>query len=173
MNGVAVIPIRTYPDPVLAKPCRQVAGVDQKLCKLADDMAETMYQAPGIGLAAPQVGHGLCLVVVESQPREERGQPLFLFNPCLVSSQGSACIEEGCLSLPGFNAEVERAARVVVEALDREGRPVTITAEGLLAIALQHELDHLEGTLLVDHISPLKRALYRKHILKQIKKDSE
>jgi peptide deformylase len=134
-------------------------------------MAETMYAASGIGLAAPQVGQGLALVVIDVKRDEERGNPLFLFNPCIVATSGETVYEEGCLSVPDLVADVVRAARVVVQATDREGNPLNIDADSLLAICLQHELDHLEGRLLLDHISPLKRVLYKKRRLKQLKKD--
>ncbi len=168
---MAILRIRTYPDPVLRRQCRPLAGLEPELIKLAEDMAETMYQAKGLGLAAPQVGELHHLVVVDSEPDKERGTPLFLFNPRIVEASGSVDFEEGCLSLPGHYANVTRPERVVLEALDREGRPITITAEGILARCLQHECDHLDGRLVLDHISPLKRALYKKRRIKEIKKE--
>jgi peptide deformylase len=168
---MAIMKILTYPDPILACPCREVVSVERPLVELAESMAETMYAAPGIGLAAPQVGQDLALVVLDVKREEERGSPLFLFNPRIVAASGETVYEEGCLSVPDLVADVTRAARVVVEATDREGNPLTIDADGLLAICLQHELDHLEGRLFLEHISPLKRALYKKRRLKQIKKD--
>jgi peptide deformylase len=169
---MAILPIRTYPDPVLAQPCHQVAAVDRSLVELADSMVETMYRADsGIGLAAPQVGEGCRLVVVDSDPAGERGTPLALFNPVIVEAGAAReTAEEGCLSLPEHFAPVSRPRRVVVQALDREGRPFTLEAEGLLARCLQHELDHLEGRLVLDYVSPLKRALYRKKRLKELKR---
>jgi peptide deformylase len=135
-------------------------------------MVETMYRADsGIGLAAPQVGEGLSLVVADSDPAGERGTPLVLINPTIVEAGGEReTAEEGCLSLPEHFAPVSRCRRVVIQALDREGRPITVEAEGLLARCLQHELDHLEGRLVVDYVSPLKRALYRKKRLKELKR---
>ena len=168
-----VLPVKTFPDPALSRACRQVNEVTDQLRELAADMAETMYQAPGIGLAAPQVGHDLRLVVVDCSEPEEAGNPLVLINPRIVEAEGATVFEEGCLSVPGYTCEVERYERVVVEATDLEGEPVTVEGEGLLAICLQHELDHLEGKLFLDRISPLKRSLYKKRRLKQIKKDSE
>jgi peptide deformylase len=133
-------------------------------------MAETMYDAPGIGLAAPQVGCDQRLVVIDVAKDETRGNPMILFNPIIVASEGETVYEEGCLSVPDLVADVTRSAHVVVQALDREGRPITLDAQGILAICLQHELDHLDGKLFLDHISPLKRALYKKRRAKQLRK---
>lgn len=171
---MALLTIRTFPDPVLAKACCNIAKVDQPLIELAENMAETMYHGDrGIGLAAPQVGESIELIVVDADPSGERGTPLFLFNPKIVASEGAESAEEGCLSLPDHFASVERATRIVVQALDREGRPITLEANGLLARCLQHELDHLQGRLVLDYVSPLKRALYRKRRLKELKKAAE
>lgn len=169
---MAILPIVTYPDPRLTKVCRLVEGVDRPLVELAENMAETMYAAPGIGLAAPQVGSDLSLVVLDVGQGEERGTPLFLFNPRIVAAEGEVVYEEGCLSVPDYAADVTRSAKVVVQALDRQGQPITLEGQGLLAICLQHELDHLQGRLFLDRISPLKRALYRKRRLKQLRKGS-
>lgn len=168
-----VLPIRTYPDPVLSQVCQAVEAVERPLVELAESMAETMYAAPGIGLAAPQVGQTINLVVLDTARGEERGTPLFLFNPRIVEAFGETVFEEGCLSVPDYTSDVVRNERVVVEALDREGRPITLEADGLTAICLQHELDHLVGRLFLDRISPLRRALYRKRRLKQLKKANE
>ena len=170
---MAILPIRCYPDPILAQTCRPVEDVDRPLIDLAESMAETMYAAPGVGLAAPQIGQALNLVVIDTAPAEQRGAPIFLFNPQIVASSGQTVYNEGCLSIPGYTADVDRAEKVVVTALDREGRPITIQAEGLTAICLQHEIDHLVGRLFLDRISPLKRALYRKRRLKELKKQND
>ncbi len=170
---MALLPIKTFPDPLLSRPCRQVREVSGELKQLAQDMLETMYAAPGVGLAAPQVGHDLRLVVIDCAYRDEEPQPLVLFNPRIVEMEGQVTIEEGCLSVPEFTSEVSRAERVVVEALDEEGQPISVEGDGLLAVCLQHELDHLEGRLFLDRISPLKRALYKKRRLKQLKRDAE
>lgn len=168
---MAVLPIVTYPDPVLSKTCESIKVIDQQMVELSEDMAETMFGADsGIGLAAPQVGRSVRLVVVDSDPEGERGTPLALFNPRIIEKSGCSLREEGCLSLPGHFAEVERCTQVVVEAEDKEGKTFRMVAEGLLARCLQHELDHLEGKLVVDYVSPLKRALYRKRCLKEKKK---
>lgn len=170
---MAVLPIKTFPDPILSKTCRQVREVDDELKQLAQDMLETMYAAPGVGLAAPQVGRDERLVVIDCSARDEESQPLVLFNPRIVEMEGQVVFEEGCLSVPDFTCDVTRAERVVVKALDAEGRSITVEGEGLLAICLQHELDHLEGHLFLDRISPLKRSLYKKRRLKQIKRGEE
>ena len=170
---MAILPILAYPEPVLSQSCNLLPAVERPLVELAENMAETMYAAPGIGLAAPQVGQTISLIVVDTAKGEERGAPLFLFNPRIVEASGETVFEEGCLSVPGYTADVTRHERVVLEALDREGLPVTIEAGGLLAICLQHEVDHLAGRLFLDRISPLKRALYRKRRLKQLKKATE
>ncbi|MBU1274001.1 MAG: peptide deformylase [Proteobacteria bacterium] len=170
---MARLPIKTFPDPGLSRPCRQVREVDEDLKQLAQDMLETMYAAPGVGLAAPQVGRDLRLVVIDCVPRDEEPQPMVLFNPRIVHMEGQVIFEEGCLSVPGFTCDVTRAERVVVQAMDAEGRPFTVEGEGLMAICLQHELDHLDGRLFLDRISPLKRTLYKKRRLKQLKRDAE
>ncbi|BEQ13291.1 peptide deformylase [Desulfoferula mesophila] len=170
---MAVLPIKTFPDSVLSKTCRQVHEVDEDLKQLAQDMLDTMYAAPGVGLAAPQVGRDERLVVIDCSPRDGEPQPLVLFNPRIVEMDGEVVFEEGCLSVPEFTCDVTRAERVVVKAMDAEGQPITIEGEGLLAICLQHELDHLEGRLFLDRISPLKRSLYKKRRLKQLKRDDE
>lgn len=167
---MSVLPILTYPDPVLKKVSRPVDEFNDKLQVLIDDMLETMYQAPGIGLAAPQVGESLRLVVMDvPQGENQRTGPLVLINPRIVEKEGNIEFEEGCLSLPGLNCPIKRAARVKVEALDRNGNLFVIEAEDLLAICLQHELDHLDGKLFMDYISPLKRALYKKQRQRQLK----
>ena len=167
---MALLEILTYPNSALKKVCVAVDEIDDKLRTLADDMLQTMYNAPGIGLAAPQVGRGMRLVVMDVPLTEDkRTGPLVLINPRIVEREGNIAIEEGCLSLPSLNHEVDRSARVVVEALDRQGEPLRLEAEGLLAICLQHELEHLDGKLFIDHLSPLKRALYKKRRLKENK----
>ncbi|CAO0823551.1 peptide deformylase [Desulfarculales bacterium] len=170
---MSILPIRTFPDPMLAQVCQPVQAVERALVELAESMAETMYAASGIGLAAPQVGQPLNLVVIDTARGEERGAPLFLFNPRIVEVYGETVFEEGCLSVPDYTADVYRNERVILAAQDREGRPISLEAQGLMAICLQHELDHLVGRLFLDCISPLKRALYRKRRLKQLKKAAE
>lgn len=165
---MAVLDILEFPDPRLRTVAQPVDDVDDDLRRLIDDMFETMYQAPGIGLAATQVNvHKRVLVVDVS---EERNDPRVFINPevtPLTEEKGS--LEEGCLSVPGFNEAVERPERVHVKALDRNGEAFEREVEGLLAVCLQHELDHLNGRLFVDHISRLKRQRIRKKLEKQQK----
>ncbi|MGD8560960.1 MAG: peptide deformylase [Desulfarculaceae bacterium] len=171
---MAILPIRTYPDPVLSVPCGEIKGLNPELIQLGDSMTETLVDsANGIGLAAPQVGQSVSLVVVDKSPGQEKPSPLCLFNPRIVEMSGEEVREEGCLSLPDYFTEVTRATQVVLHALDRDGRPIEIKAEGILARCLQHELDHLQGKLLVDHVSPLKRAIYRKRRLKELKQEGQ
>jgi peptide deformylase len=153
-----------WPDPILKKPGAPVARVDDEVRKLIDDMAETMYAADGVGLAAPQVGVSKRIVVIDTSPRQEGQKLLHLVNPRIVKTEGETTYTEGCLSVPGEAEDVERAAKVWVEALDRDGKAIEVVGEGLLAIALQHELDHLDGVLFVDHLSSLKRELIRKRM---------
>lgn len=168
---MAVLTIRKYPDDVLKRKAAPVEAVDDELRRLADDMVETMYAAPGVGLAAPQVGVSKRLVVLDLSTQEgEEGSLIVLFNPEITHAEGSAEMEEGCLSLPGFITKVKRAAEVTVRGLDREGKPVAIEAGGLLAIALQHELDHLDGMLILDRAGSLKREFYKKQVRKSLAK---
>lgn len=165
---MAVREIVIWPDPVLTRPAEPVEAVDAALQPLIDDMIETMYAADGLGLAAPQVGVGRRLFVVDVSSNEDaKGHGLMVFvNPEIVSAEGTVLFEEGCLSLPGITVEVERHAKVTMRALDRHGEPFEVEAEGLFAIALQHELDHLEGNLIVNRLSPLKRQLVKKQMAK-------
>jgi peptide deformylase len=135
-------------------------------------MAATMYQAPGVGLAASQVGIGQSFFIYDIAPRED-GQDLHvLVNPKIVTREGEIISEnEGCLSVPDFRADVKRAERILVEGVDREGNPLRFEADGLLAIVIQHELDHLNGTLFIDRISALKRQMYKRRVLKELKQE--
>jgi len=162
--------IHTYPDPVLKGACAPVETITDKVRRLLDDMAETMYLNSGIGLAAPQVGERARLIVVDVQRGEEGDTLLKLVNPRIVEKQGEAKSEEGCLSCPDLLIEVNRFETVTVEALSPDGKETTIEAEGLLAICLQHEIDHLDGVLLVDRLSSLRRTLYHK---KRVKEDAK
>lgn len=164
---MAVRPIITAPDPRLKARARPVARVDETVRRLMDDMLATMYAAPGIGLAAPQVGESLRVIVVDVAGKDEKPAPMKLANPEVVwASDEWLRGEEGCLSLPEHYAEVDRPARVRVRYLDYHGEIREIEADGTLATCLQHEIDHLEGTLFVDHISALKRSI----ILRKLKK---
>ncbi|MGD1074930.1 MAG: peptide deformylase [Thermodesulfovibrionales bacterium] len=168
---MALLEIKTYPETVLAKRAAPVNDIDGDVELLIDDMIETMYSAPGIGLAAPQVGVSKRLIVVDVSVRDGEKIPLIvLINPEIVHSQGEIESEEGCLSLPGFTATVIRAEKVLVKGMDREGSPMEIEGEGLLSRALQHEIDHLNGRLLIDRISRIKREFFRKRIQKALSK---
>jgi peptide deformylase len=165
---MAIREILTAPDPRLRQKSRPVEAVDDGLRALMDDMLETMYKAPGIGLAAIQVGEPLRVLVMDLAAEGEEKKPLFFVNP-VVSNQSdeSSLYEEGCLSVPEFFEEVERPARCRVSFLDYHGAPQVLEAEGLLATCIQHEMDHLEGVLFIDHLSRLKRD----RILKKLKKE--
>lgn len=162
---MALLPILRFPDPRLKKVAAPVSQVTDQIRKLAADMAETMYEAPGIGLAATQVDVHKRVVVIDIS--EEKNQLLVLINPELVTCDGLALGEEGCLSVPGIYDKVERAERVTVKYIDQDGRPQTLDADGLLAVCIQHELDHLDGKVFVDHLSQLKQARIKTKLAKQ------
>jgi peptide deformylase len=162
---MAKLTILEFPDPRLRTKAAPVTEFDAALKKLAADMLETMYEAPGIGLAATQVNVHRQILVLDVS--EEKNQPMVIVNPKIVASEGSQTYQEGCLSVPGIFADVDRADRIRVEAQDVEGRPLQIEADGLLAVCIQHEMDHLVGKLFVDYLSPLKRELVRKKLEKQ------
>ncbi|MDJ0655122.1 MAG: peptide deformylase [Xanthomonadales bacterium] len=162
---MAQLNILEFPDPRLRTRAEPVERVDDEVRQLVSDMLETMYEAPGIGLAATQVDvHRRVLVVDVS---EDRDQPMCLINPEIIESDGRQVCEEGCLSVPGYYAKVERAEQIRVRALDRSGEPFEATADGLLAVCIQHEMDHLDGKLFVDYLSPLKQSRLRKKLQKQ------
>ena len=162
MNKLSIL---EYPDPRLRTRAQPVAVFDTALQTLIDDMFETMYAAPGIGLAATQVNVHRQLLVLDVS--EEKNAPLVLINPKIVASEGSQTYQEGCLSVPNIYADVERADRITVDALDRHGKPLHLEVDGLLAVCIQHEMDHLIGKLFVDYLSPLKRELVRRKLDKQ------
>jgi len=167
-----ILPILTYPDKFLTQPTTPVANVDGSIQQIIEDMASTMYNAPGVGLAAIQVGIDKSIIVYDVLPREEKRSLQVLINPRIITTEGEMVSEEeGCLSVPDFRADVKRASSVLVEGLDREGNPLRISADGLLAVVLQHEIDHLKGTLFIDRISALKRELYKRRVKKKLKKD--
>ncbi|PSJ57858.1 peptide deformylase [Pseudaminobacter soli (ex Li et al. 2025)] len=167
---MTIKPLIILPDPVLRQLSKSVERVDADLRKLADDMLETMYDAPGIGLAAIQIGIPLRLLVIDLAKEGETPAPLVVINPEIVhSSDERSTYEEGCLSIPDYYAEVERPATVRGRFLDREGKQQEITAEGLLATCLQHEIDHLNGVLFIDHISKLKRDMVMRKFKKLAK----
>ena len=158
--------IKKYPDEVLKKKASPVKDIGADLQRLIDDMVETMYAAPGIGLAAPQVGVSKRLVVIDVSTEEEKHPLIVLINPEITEAGGLIDSEEGCLSVPKYTAVIKRADRVVVKGLDREGNPVSIEATGLLARAIQHEVDHLDGVLFVDRLSLIKREFFKKRYMK-------
>ncbi|MEI8355642.1 MAG: peptide deformylase [Deltaproteobacteria bacterium] len=155
-------PILIYPDPELKKKSSPVKVINEKILEIVRDMAETMYDAPGIGLAAPQIGIHQRIVVIDVSAKDEEPDLIVAINPFIIHGEGEAYEEEGCLSVVRFAANVRRHAVVVVKMLNLEGEEVTCRAEGLLAIAFQHEIDHLDGILFVDHLSPLKREMFIK-----------
>ncbi|ACH37662.1 polypeptide formylmethionine deformylase [Citrifermentans bemidjiense Bem] len=154
--------ILTYPDPELKKRSLPVTVITDKTRELARDMAETMYDAPGVGLAAPQIGVHQRIIVIDVSGKDETPELIVAINPEIVHAEGEAFEEEGCLSVPKFSANVRRHARIVVKALNLEGEEVTFRADDLLSIAFQHEIDHLDGVLFIDHLSPLKKGIFRK-----------
>jgi len=162
--------IVTFPDKFLKQPTKAIENIDGELQNLIDRMAHTMYAAPGVGLAAIQVGHNKSLIVFEGNPGEDKSSLQVLINPKIIEHEGSIISEnEGCLSVPDFRADVKRHAAVLVEGVDREGNPIRFERDDFLSIVLQHEIDHLNGTLFIDRISALKRQLYRKRVMKQLK----
>ena len=158
------------PDPILRKESEPIEKVDNDLRKLLDDMLETMYAAPGIGLAAVQVGILKRLIVIDISKDKEKKNPLFLINPEIVSkSKNTSIYEEGCLSLPGHFAEIERPAECQINFLDYNGKKKEITAQGLLSTCIQHEVDHLNGILFIDYLSKLKKDMIIKKLVKHKK----
>jgi peptide deformylase len=162
---MARLEILTFPDSRLRQQAKPVEQVDDDLRQLVEDMFETMYAAPGIGLAAVQVNVPKRVVVIDLS--EDKNEPLCLINPEILESNGVEETEEGCLSVPGYFEPVTRAERVRVRALDRDGEPFELDTDGLLAVCIQHEIDHLDGRLFVDHISSLKRQRIRKKLEKE------
>ncbi len=168
---MALLPILLYPDPRLHKVAKPVQAVDARIHRLIEDMLETMYEANGIGLAASQVDVHERLVVLDLS--EERNQPLVLINPQILwASEEKHVNEEGCLSVPGIYDGVERAASVRASALDAKGQSQTIEAHGMLAVCIQHEMDHLLGKVFVQYLSPLKRNRIKTKMLKALREDS-
>ena len=162
--------ILTEPDPILRKKCEPLEKVDTDTKKLMDDMLETMYVAPGIGLAAVQVGILKRLVVIDISKGEEEKKPLFLINPQIIhQSKKTSVYEEGCLSLPGQFAEIERPAKCTIKYIDYNGKEKDLKADGLLATCIQHEVDHLNGILFIDYLSKLKKDMIIKKLVKQKK----
>ena len=166
-----ILNILTYPDKFLRQPAKPVKDIDGTTQKMIEDMSYTMYESKGVGLAAIQVGLDKSLILYDVSPSEGKRSLQVLINPRIIESNGRIISEkEGCLSVPDLRADVKRAESVLVEGFDRDGNPRRIDAEGHLAIVLQHEIDHLNGILFIDHISALKRELYKRRIKKRLGK---
>jgi len=173
---MAVRPIVVVPHEALRTKAAAIAEITDALRALAREMADTMYKAPGVGLAANQVAELVRLIVLDveypySDSREKKKNPIVIINPVISHFEGQIVREEGCLSVPEFNVEIKRPEFVTVEGVDLDGNPLKIDASGLLARALQHEIDHLNGTTLLEHASPLKRSLYRRKIRKNARRE--
>ena len=162
---MAILDILHYPDKRLRTVAKPVEKVDASIKKLVDDMFETMYVAPGIGLAATQVNVHKQVIVIDIS--EEKNQPLCLINPEIIAEEGVESCDEGCLSVPDFYESVQRAEKVTIRALDQNGDEFTLQADGLLAVCIQHEMDHLQGVLFVDHLSLMKRNMILRKLQKQ------
>jgi peptide deformylase len=163
---MALLRIRKFPDPLLKQPAKAVENIDGSVNGFVDSMVQTMYAAPGVGLAAPQVGDSRRIVVLDTDHEHPGKRLLKLINPRIVESEGVVMWEEGCLSVIDFTAEVKRASRVLLRAWTPDEQEIEIDANELLAIALQHEIDHLDGKLFIDRISRIKRDLYRRRLAK-------
>jgi peptide deformylase len=168
---MAIREILKYPHPLLKKRSREVDQIDGELKRLIQDMTETMYQANGVGLAACQVGVSQRVIVVDVSPLDPNQTFFVMINPEIVSEEGDVDHEEGCLSVPDCLEKVKRKEKVRVRGISPEGREVEISGEGILAFALQHEIDHLNGVLILDRISPLKRDVYRRKVKKERRKE--
>ncbi|MBM4374541.1 MAG: peptide deformylase [Deltaproteobacteria bacterium] len=163
---MAIRTILHYPDPRLREQGQPITEIDDRIRALIDDVAETMYAAPGVGLAATQIGEAVALFVIDVADEDEPSDLKVFINPEIVAKSGKACIREGCLSFPGVSEEVDRAAEVTVRAQDRDGKPFELKADGLLAIAIQHEHDHLQGKLMIDHLGLIKRRIVHRQMTK-------
>jgi len=167
---MSLLEILEYPDEILSKPVLPVTVINGDLQQRIDDMAQTMYHAPGVGLAASQVGINQCVLVYDVSPRDDKRALHVLINPRIVCQEGEFLSDnEGCLSVPEYRSDVVRFSQIQVEGVDRDGRPLSFAADGYLAVVLQHEIDHLQGVLFIDRISALKRNLYKKRIKKRLK----
>jgi len=170
---MAILTICTYPEAILNKRAEPVTEIDEEVVRLVDHMAETMYSAPGIGLAATQVGVAKQVLVADIAPRRPESELIVLINPEIVAAEGEVIFEEGCLSVPDYQAEVKRHEKVTVRGLNLKGEEVELEAEGLLAVVLQHEIDHLNGVLFIDRLSKLKRDLYKRKLRKKLAKEGQ
>jgi peptide deformylase len=164
---MSILKIYEYPDPVLRKKTVKVTAVDEELTKLVEDMADTMYDAPGIGLAAPQIGRSVKLIVVDTTVQiDGEKEYMSMVNPEIIAHEGIQLDEEGCLSVPELTANVKRYKRITVSYQNLEGHTQEFSSEGRFSVVLQHEIDHLNGILFLDHLSSLKRGLYKKKVKK-------
>ncbi len=165
-----ILKILTYPDHALRQPTNELDNIDGDVQKMIDQMASTMYNAPGVGLAAIQVGWDKSVLIFDISPSDQDRSLQVLINPRIIDQEGEILSEnEGCLSVPEFKADVKRYASILVQGVDREGRPMELEAQGMLAIILQHETDHLKGKLFIDHVSALKRQLYTRRMKKKLR----
>jgi len=165
-----ILKILTYPDHTLRQPTNELDNIDGDVQKMIDQMASTMYDAPGVGLAAIQVGWDKSVLIFDISSSDQDRSLQVLINPRIVDQEGEIISEnEGCLSVPEFKADVKRYASILVQGVDREGRPLELEAQGMLAIILQHETDHLKGKLFIDHVSALKRQLYTRRMKKKLR----
>jgi peptide deformylase len=164
---MAIRTILHYPDARLRQKAAPVAKVTPEIARLIDDMAETMYAAPGVGLAATQIGEAHRIFIVDIAGEDEPSNLIVFVNPEIAETEGEQLGPEGCLSFPGITEEIKRAGRVSVRALDRDGKPFELTAEGLLAVAIQHENDHLDGVLMIDHLGVLKKRIVQRKMQKR------
>ena len=167
---MTLLEIITYPDPRLMEPSAPVDSIDENIKILISDMAETMFEAPGVGLAAVQVGVLKQILVYQEHPDAEEKSFRALINPVIVQSEGKCISEqEGCLSVPDFRSNIQRASKITIKALNIDGDPIEFQAEGMEAIILQHEIDHLSGVILIDRASSLKREMYKRKVKKHLK----
>jgi len=165
-----ILKILTYPDDTLRQPTNKLDNIDGDVQKMIDQMASTMYDAPGVGLAAIQVGWDKSVLIFDISSSDQNRSLQVLINPRIIDQEGEIISEnEGCLSVPEFKADVKRYASILVQGVDREGRPLELEAQGMLAIILQHETDHLKGKLFIDHVSALKRQLYTRRMKKKLR----
>ncbi|MEE9502148.1 MAG: peptide deformylase [Candidatus Aminicenantaceae bacterium] len=171
-NEMTILEILVFGHPVLATKADEIKNIDDDLCRLANNMVHTMHAAPGIGLAAPQVNQSVRLITMDLSVGEKNEKIIILANPEILDSHGETILEEGCLSVPDINEKVIRPAHIVVKGITLDGNEKTIEAEGLLARVICHEIDHLNGKLFIEHLSPLKKNLIKKKLRKQLSKDA-
>ena len=172
MQDMAIRKIVQYPHPALLKNAEPIEEINEEIRSLVADMAETMYSAPGVGLAAPQIGVSKQVAVIDTDWKEGSRNLIVLINPEIIDAEGNINYEEGCLSVPELMSDIPRKEKVTVKGMNLEGEEIIIEGEGLLAVALQHEIDHLNGKVILDRISSLKRSLYKKKLKKLMKDES-